>query len=57
MAIKHCRNCKEAKQIEDFPHFSTNEAGRKNTCKECSKKLNELRKKLKSEFVTAVILL
>ena len=49
MAIKQCRNCKEEKQIEDFPHFSTNEAGRKNTCKDCSKKLTELRKKLKSE--------
>lgn len=47
--MKICRNCKENKEIELFPFFSTSEAGRKNTCKECSKKLGVLRKKLKSE--------
>jgi len=46
---KSCRNCKEYKNIEDFPYFSTNEAGRKNTCKECSKKLGVLRRELKSK--------
>lgn len=49
MYLKSCRNCKEEKPIEDFPHFSTSEAGRKNTCKECTKKLSEIRKKLKSD--------
>lgn len=47
--FKICRSCKVNKDIEDFPHFSTSEAGRKNTCKECSKKLSKLRSKLKSE--------
>jgi protein-arginine kinase activator protein McsA len=47
--FKTCRNCQHQKPIEDFPHFSTKEAGRKNTCKECSYKLNKLRQKLKQE--------
>lgn len=46
-STKKCRACKEIKPIEDYPFFSTNEAGRKNTCKECSKRLNALRKKLR----------
>lgn len=49
MQIKICRNCKNEKPIDDFPFFSTHEAGRKNTCKECSGKLSLLRKKLKLE--------
>ena len=46
---KVCRNCKLHREVEDFPKFSTAEAGRKNTCKECTKKLVSLRKKLKEE--------
>jgi hypothetical protein len=45
--VKPCRNCRILKPLEEFPHFSTKEAGRKNTCKECSKKLVEIRKNLK----------
>jgi hypothetical protein len=44
---KRCRSCKEIKNIEEYPFFSTNEAGRKNTCKECSKRLSALRKRLR----------
>jgi len=46
---KVCRSCSIVKNIEEFPFFSTSEAGRKNTCKECTKKLVNLRAKLKSE--------
>jgi hypothetical protein len=46
---KVCRNCNTCKPIEEFPHFSTNLAGRKNTCKECTKNLFSLRQKLKAE--------
>jgi len=48
MEFKSCRTCKEEKCIDNFPKFSTGE-GRKNTCKDCTYKLSELRKKLKSE--------
>ena len=48
-SLKPCRNCKVPKLIEDFPFFSTNNAGRKNTCKTCTKHLSVLRKKLKSQ--------
>lgn len=47
--IKKCRKCKEEKEIKDFPFFSTSAAGRKNTCKKCSKELAKLRKKLKKQ--------
>lgn len=46
---KKCRNCGCERELEDFPKFSTAEAGRKNTCKECTKKLFNLRRKLKTE--------
>jgi hypothetical protein len=46
---KICRGCKELKSIEEFPHFSTKEAGRKNTCKECSYKLISIRNQLKKQ--------
>ena len=46
---KKCRNCGEIKYIYEYPHFSTLEAGRKNTCKSCSNKLSKLRNKLRSE--------
>ena len=37
------------KQLEDFPTFSTSEAGRKNTCYSCSAHLKKIRTKLKIE--------
>lgn len=46
---KVCRSCNILKNIEEFPFFSTSVAGRKNTCKECTKKLVNLRFKLKAE--------
>ncbi len=46
---KKCRNCGEIKIINEYPCFSTNEAGRKNTCKTCSNKLSKLRNKLRAE--------
>ena len=46
---KKCRACKQIKQIEEYPLFSTSEAGRKNTCRECSNRLKVLRKKLRDE--------
>jgi hypothetical protein len=46
---KICRSCKIVKDIEEYPFFSTNEAGRKNTCKECNKQLALLRKKLRGD--------
>lgn len=49
ISFKTCRNCKTDKLIEDFPYFSTNNAGRKNTCKTCTKHLSILRKQLKSQ--------
>lgn len=47
LSTKRCRSCKCIKAIEEFPFFSTSEAGRKNTCKECSKRLSILRRKLR----------
>lgn len=44
---KICRNCRAHKEITDFPFFSTNEAGRKNTCKSCTRHLSQIRRKLK----------
>lgn len=46
---KICRGCKALKHIEEFPHFSTKEAGRKNTCKECTYKLINIRNQLKKQ--------
>ena len=46
---KPCRRCLFDKNIEDFPFFSTSTAGRKNTCKECSNELSQIRAKLKSQ--------
>lgn len=48
-ASKKCFFCKKVKNIEDFPHFSTSSAGRKNTCKRCSNYLKSVRNKLKKE--------
>ena len=45
--LKKCRNCQSQKLIEEFPYFSTKEAGRKNTCKECTSKLSKIRQQLK----------
>ncbi len=52
MINKVCRACRTEKPIDDYPYFSTTEAGRKNTCKDCTKKLSEVRKKLKTENPT-----
>jgi hypothetical protein len=46
---KICRNCKTLKSLDDFPLFSTSEAGRKNTCGVCANKLSVVRKRLKAE--------
>lgn len=46
---KTCRVCKTEKLIDEFPYFSTNEAGRKNSCKDCNRKLSKLRAFLKSQ--------
>lgn len=48
--LKACRLCQETKDINEFPHFSTSKAGRKNTCKTCSQKLQKIRSQLKTEF-------
>lgn len=45
---KTCINCSKEKLIEDFPFFSTKEAGRKNTCKNCSRRLTKIRKTLRA---------
>lgn len=49
--MKRCKICKKEKRIEeDFPKFSVKEGkGTKNTCKECSSKLNKTRGKLRKE--------
>lgn len=44
---KVCTKCGEIKVIEDFPHFSTKGAGRKNSCKKCNAKLAKVRNKLR----------
>jgi len=44
---KPCRKCGEEKVLEAFPLFSTSEAGRKNTCKQCSKDLSVVRTRLR----------
>jgi len=48
-STKVCKACKARLPIEDFPYFSTSKAGRKNTCKSCTKKLSEIRKQLKEQ--------
>lgn len=47
MTHKLCRACNQLFLLEDFPFFSTSTAGRKNTCKSCSRRLNAVRKQLK----------
>lgn len=47
--IKECRACHIQKPFDEFPFFSTKEAGRKNTCRSCSQHLSQIRKKLKSQ--------
>ncbi len=49
MSIKICRNCKKEKDIIEFPFFSTNDAGRKNTCKSCNNELSNLRRNLRAQ--------
>lgn len=45
---RKCRKCFAIKTLEDFPLFSTSNAGRKTTCKQCSKELAAVRKVLKA---------
>ena len=47
--LKECRHCKELKPLESFPFFSTNTAGRKNTCTSCSNDLSKVRRKLRKD--------
>lgn len=49
---KKCRNCGESCLVSEFPYFSSSTAGRKNTCKKCSKTLSKLRSRLKKENKT-----
>ena len=44
---KVCRKCKQIKEIQYFPLFSTAGGGRKNTCKQCSNELSLIRNKLR----------
>ena len=46
---KVCRRCSQKKNIEDFPLFSGQQTGRKNTCSTCCNDLSVLRKRLKQE--------
>lgn len=46
---KQCVNCKKNKPIDDFPTFGSVDGGRKNTCKECSRALREIRNELKKQ--------
>lgn len=46
-STKQCRACNQHLPIESFPHFSTSKAGRKNTCKSCTKALAEVRSYLR----------
>jgi hypothetical protein len=49
MSTKICRNCKNEKDISEFPFFSTSDAGRKNTCKCCNNELSSLRRNLRCQ--------
>ena len=49
MSTKVCRNCKNEKDIVEFPFFSTNDAGRKNTCRSCNNELSNLRRNLRAQ--------
>lgn len=49
MPSKICRNCKNEKDISEFPFFSTSDAGRKNTCKSCNNELSSLRRNLRAQ--------
>lgn len=46
-STKKCRGCNQIKEIEEFSHFSTSSAGRKNTCKSCTNELAGIRRDLK----------
>lgn len=46
---KQCRACGQLLPIESFPHFSTSKAGRKNTCKSCTRALAEVRTYLREK--------
>ena len=44
---KKCRKCSQEKALEEFPLFSGQECGRKNTCKRCSNELASVRRRLR----------
>ena len=46
---KACKVCKVRLPLESFPYFSTTKAGRKNTCKTCTKQLAVVRNALKEK--------
>ena len=48
IATKPCRKCGDIKPLDSFPYFSTSTAGRKNTCKSCSRELSKVRSRLRS---------
>ena len=45
---RKCRKCEKSKVLEDFPFFSTSDAGRKTTCKQCSQELAATRRTLRA---------
>jgi hypothetical protein len=47
LTYKTCIKCGEVKLKVDFPHFSTKDAGRKNSCKACNSRLAKIRNKLR----------
>ena len=44
---KQCKECGQIKFLDEFPLFSTQGAGRKNTCKHCSNKQATVRRRLR----------
>lgn len=44
---RKCKSCEAVKPIEDFPHFSSANAGRKSICKSCNQSLVKLRGELR----------
>ena len=49
MSTKRCKECGEFRHYTDFPLFSTVGAGRKNTCKVCSKQQATVRRRLRRQ--------
>jgi hypothetical protein len=49
---KECRACRKVLDIEQFSFFSTARGSRRNTCKSCSKALDDVRSLLRSQNPT-----